>query len=251
MLKNLGVVQACSHVPHYQCRAARKLDGRPILEWVIRRATECQRLDGVIVLACDCPDHRFLRSLVPTDVPIFSGDQPDSLGRFAKALEAYPAEAVIRIRGDNLFTDPALIDRLVNEAEKAPDCDYVSFSSHDGRPAIQSPVGIYAEWVRAKALRKAAERSTDAHEREQVTRYIYDRPQKFSIRLLPAPSELDRADVRLRIDQEEDWDHMTAIYEALGPEGLDWRRIASLLSHHPTLRSRMAVLNRDCDGPAW
>jgi spore coat polysaccharide biosynthesis protein SpsF (cytidylyltransferase family) len=46
------------------------------------------------------------------------------------------------------------------------------------------------------------------------------------------------------VDIEEDWDHAEAIYEALGPERLDWQRIARLLDHQPALRSRMAALNR-------
>jgi spore coat polysaccharide biosynthesis protein SpsF (cytidylyltransferase family) len=50
--------------------------------------------------------------------------------------------------------------------------------------------------------------------------------------------------VRLTIDLDEDWDHALAIYEALGPERLDWQRIARLLDHQPALRSRMAALNR-------
>ena len=69
-------------------------------------------------------------------------------------------------------------------------------------------------------------------------------PEQFNIRLTPAPTEIDREDVRLTVAIEEDWDHVLAIYEALGPELLDWQRIASLLDHQPALRSRMAALNR-------
>jgi spore coat polysaccharide biosynthesis protein SpsF (cytidylyltransferase family) len=50
--------------------------------------------------------------------------------------------------------------------------------------------------------------------------------------------------VRLIVDIDEDWDHALAIYEALGPELLDWQQIANLLNHQPALRNRMAVLNR-------
>src|SRR3989304_7434584 len=113
MLKTLGIVQACCHSRQYRCRAARKLGGRSVLEWVIRRVTDSLRLNGGIVLVCDEADHRFMRNLVPRDVPIFVGTKPDSLGRFSQALEQYSTEAVVRVRGDSLFIDPALIDRLV------------------------------------------------------------------------------------------------------------------------------------------
>jgi spore coat polysaccharide biosynthesis protein SpsF len=251
MLKTLGIVQACCHARQFRCRAARKLGGRSVLEWVIRHVTDALRLDGVIVLVCDEADHRFMRNLVPTDVPIFVGTKPDSLGRFSQALEQYASEDVIRVRGDHLFIDPALIDRLVATAQDHPQCDYVSYCSRDGQPAILSPVGVYAEWIRASALHKAARHAKNAEEREHVTRYIYSHPEKFNIRLIPAPPEIDRSDVRLTVEMEEDWDHVLTIYEALGPEKMDWRRISNLLEQQPALRNRMAALNRDTVHAEW
>ncbi len=251
MLKTLGIVQACCHSREYHCRAARKLGGRSVLEWVIRRVTDSLRLDGVIVLTCDDADHRFMRTLVPPDVPVFVGTKSDSLGRFSQALEQYPTYSIVRVRGDNLFIDPTLIDRLVTTADAQRHCDYVSYCLRDGRPAIHSPLGIFAEWVRSNALHKAARAAKHAEDREHVTRYIYSHPDKFKIRLIPAPAEIDREDLRLTIEMEEDWDHVLTMYEALGPERMDWRRIADLLHHHPALRSRMAALNQAKAHAQW
>jgi len=244
MLKTLGIVQACFASQRFCSNLNRRLGGQPLLQWVVRRVTDCIRLDGVIVVVRDAAQHRFIANLVPPDVPVFVGSQPDALGRFARALEEYRAESVVRVRGDNPFIDPGLIDRLVTTGWSHPNCDYVSYCSRDGRPAILSPVGIYAEWFRTRALRRAARAGKAAADREQVTRYIYSHPEKFQIRLIPAPPEIDRDDVRLTVGMEEDWDHALAIFDALGPERLDWQRIAALLDHQPALRRRMAVLNR-------
>jgi spore coat polysaccharide biosynthesis protein SpsF len=244
MLKTLGIIQACFHSPRFRCNATRKLGGRSLLEWVIRRVTDSTRLDGVIVVACETEDYCAVSHLVPSDVPVFFGEGNDALARFAKALEQYPAEGVVRIRGDNLFIDPGLIDRLVTTAEAHPNCDYVSYCSRDGQPAILSPVSVYAEWFRASALYKANRMARSPLDREHVTRYIYSHPEKFSLRLMPAPTEIDREDLRLTIDIDEDWDHALVLYEALGSEWLDWQRIARLLDHQPALRNRMATLNR-------
>jgi spore coat polysaccharide biosynthesis protein SpsF len=244
MLRNLGVVQVYSHAPHLRAHTMRKLGGRSLLEWVVRRVTDAMRLDGVIVAVCESDESRDVNRLVPSDVPVFHGEGKDALDRFTKSLETYPAEGVVRVRSDNFYVDAGLIDRLVTTAEAHPDCDYVGYCSRDGQPAILSPVGVYAEWFRTSALRKANRLAQDAPDREHVTRYLYSHPEKFSVRLLPAPTEIDREDVRLTVDIEEDWDHALAIYEALGPERLDWQRIANLLDHQPAMRSRMAVLNR-------
>ena len=111
-------------------------------------------------------------------------------------------------------------------------------------PAILSSVGLFAEWCRTDALRRASEEVTLQSDREQVTSYLYSHPEKFAVRLIPAPPGLDRDDVRLTIDSEEDWDHAQTIFEALGPDSLDWQRIARLLEQQPRMRQEMAVLNR-------
>jgi len=244
MLKTLGIIDACYRSRAVRAKAARRLGGKSVLEWVVRRATDCQRLDGVIVATCGAPENRFLAELVPLDVPVFVGRRPDTLGCFAAALDEYPAEAVLRIGSRSPFIDPMLIDRLVSTAEADPDCDYVGYCSRDGRPANLSPAGVSAEWFRAAALARAQKRAKSAADRQHATHYLYGHPKEFNVRLIPVPEEIDRHDVRLTMDIEEDWENTLVIFEALGPEELDWRRIADLLDHQPALRERMAVLNR-------
>ena len=245
MLKNLGIVQACfrsAAIPLQRHAEA----GRPAA--VGMGGPPGDRLD-----AAGRRDRGGLRAgrtaaarrLVPSDVPVFLGEGEDALARFAKALEQYPAEGVVRVRGDNLFIDPGLIDRLVTTAESHPNCDYVEllFARRPaGDPLAGERVCRMVPHQRAAAGRTAW--PADPLDREQVTRTSIRIPEKFNLRLMPAPTEIDREDVRLTVDIEEDWEHALAIYEALGPERLDWQRIASLLDHQPALRSRMAALNR-------
>jgi spore coat polysaccharide biosynthesis protein SpsF len=206
--------------------------------------TDCLRLSGVIVVTDDAAENRFVTGLVPLDVPVYVGSQRDNLGRLAGALEEYQTESAVLVRCESPFIDPGLIDRLVTMAEAGGDCDYASYSSRDGRPAILSPVGVYAEWFRVSALRKAARSATRPDDRHNVTSYLYSRPEAFRLRLIPAPEEIDQEDVRLAIDIEEDWEHALAIFDALGSDEFDWQRIADLLAHQPSMRQRMRDLNR-------
>lgn len=244
MLKTLGIVEACYAEPDARAKATRRLGGKTVLEWVVRRATDCLRLDGVIVVTSAEEENRFVADLVPLDVPVFVSRAGDALGQVANALEQYPSEGVVRLTTDSPFIDPELIDRLIITAEDNPRCDYVSYCTRDGQPAILSPVGVYAEWFRAVALLKAAGRARARADRRHPTRYVYSHPEKYNIRLIPTPAKIDREDVRLTVDIEEDWDHALTIFEALGPDDMDWQRIADLLDHQPALRKRMAVLNR-------
>ena len=244
MFSTLGIVQACGGAPFSKAAAARKLGGKSLLEWVIRRVTDSQRLDGVLVVLPDTEEQHPLVELVPPDVPLFIGQRQDPLGLFVAALEEYPAQNVVRIRADSPFIDPVLIDRLATTGEEHPHCDYISYCSGDGRRAVMSSVGLFAEWCSASALRQADQEAVQPEDREHFTRYLYSRPERFNIRLIPAPAGLDREDVRLTINSEQDWEHAQTVLDALGPEALDWQRIAGLLDEHPALRKQMAVLNR-------
>jgi spore coat polysaccharide biosynthesis protein SpsF len=182
--------------------------------------------------------------LVPNNVPVVTGSEQDVLSRFVSVLDQYPAQNIVRVCADNPFVDPHLIDRLIHAADEHPECDYISYHSADGKPVILSSVGVYAEWCSAAALRRAAAETRDASDREHVTRFLYSHPDKFKVRLMPAPPALDRDDLRLTVDTEEDLEHVEAILEALGPDRLEWERIAGLLDHQPGLRQRMAELNQ-------
>jgi spore coat polysaccharide biosynthesis protein SpsF len=243
-LNALGIVEARLGIDPRKAKAARRLGGKPLLEWVVRRLTDCQRLDQVIVLVGGGLDEQFVSELVPADVPVFAGLGSDMLARYQAALQAYPAESLVRIGADSPFVDPVLVDRLVNTADEHPECDYIGYCRRDGIPAILSSVGMFAEWCKTEALLRAAKEAIGA-ERQQPTQYLFSHPEKFSVRLIPAPPGLDRDDVRLAIESEEDLEHAQTIYEALGSEALDWQRIAGLLEQQPALRSRMAVLNRN------
>lgn len=244
MLETLGIVEACFTSPRTRIKVARKLGTKSVLEWIIRRMTDCEQLDGVIVVTNDAPENRVVKDLTPLDVPVFVSRRPDTLGSLAAALEEYSCQSVVRMSAERPFVDPALVDRLVCSARANPDCDYVTYSSRNGRPAVLSPIAVFAEWFRTDTIRQAARKAKNPADRDNPTQFVCAHPERFRIRLLPAPAEIDREDVRLTVDIEEDWENALAIFEALGPEELDWQRIAHLLNHQPAMRKRMAALNR-------
>ena len=243
-MKTLGIVQVRHGSRDTDLKIGRRLGGKSLLELVVRRVTDCQRLDGVIVVLGRTEQDESIRQLIPPDVPAFVGAQADALARIVAAAVEFDAQAVVRICADNPFIDPVLIDRLVSTADAHPSCDYISYCSADGRPAILSHLGVLAEWCSLRALRRANLEAKRPADREHVTPYLYAHPERFNVRLIPLPPELDREDLRLKIDVEEDWEHAQVIYDALGPDEWDWQRIADLLDHQPALRKRMAVLNR-------
>ena len=222
----------------------RRFGGHSLLEWILRRVADAQQIDKIVVIVSAADSNSDEVQHLPPDIPVFTNEEPDTLGRVRAALHEFPARAVVQVGVDSPFIDPVLIDRLVVAAETHPSCDYISYCFGDGRPVIRSRIGVFAEWCRADAIFHADREAIDPTDRHHVTSYIRAHPETFYLRLIPVPPALDRDDLRLTVDVEEDWDHVREIYDALGPESLDWQKIAGLLDQQPGMLRRMARLNR-------
>ena len=241
-LNTLGVVVA-RWSDRVTCqKLSRRLAGRTLLEWVVRRATDATRLDTIIVMT-DVAEADALREYVPRDVPVDAHASNDWLGRFAACAAAYRADGVVAIDAGNPFLDPALVDRLVTEAELALDCDCLRYRwpGGDARPPLFG--GPFAEWYRATALERAAAGASRPRDRQQPSRFLHQQADWCQTRRLPLPAGLDQHDVRLTLDFEEDWEHAEQIFDALGHEAMEWQQLVGLLRQQPHLRARMARLN--------
>ena len=242
-MRTVAIIQARLGSTRLPKKVARRLGEQSLLQWVIGRVQGAKSLAQVIVAAPDTPEDRQLANFIPPDVPLVFGSEQDVLSRYLRALELYPADAVVRICADNPYLDSDMLDRLVQEGEKAPDCDYVSYRLASGRPVILSPLGLFGEWCRADALRQAAE-SPDPADHEHVTRGLYRQPDRFNLRLLDLPAGLERPDLRLTVDCEDDFRHVEEIYTALAPQPITWQRIVTLLDTRPQLSAQMSALNQ-------
>jgi spore coat polysaccharide biosynthesis protein SpsF len=253
MLKNLGIIDITrkdsSSVRHERSVAERRFAGQSLLQWVTRRMTESLLLDHVAVVVLASEHSQWLSDSLPADLSLFVSDsEADAISRLAGAVRHYGPSAIVRVDLENPFVDPAMIDRLVSRAESYGCCDYMGYCSSRGGSVLLAQLGLLAEWCRADAVLLADQKATDPAERSNLTRFMVSRPDVFQLRLLPVPQPLDRSDVRLSLEVEEDWDHAQLILEALGPENLDWQRITNLLNTQPAIRERMAALNRELQG---
>jgi spore coat polysaccharide biosynthesis protein SpsF (cytidylyltransferase family) len=242
-MKTLGVVHVEKSPTPHQPAAFRRLAGKPLVEWVVRRVSESQRLSGIVVLTEQGALDPQLAALIPSDVLLFQSQSPRAVDQLLEVGVEFSADALLRVSVSNPFIDPVLIDRLVIQAEAEPECDYASYCQRDGTPAISSPLGVHAEWLATAALHRACAEPLSSDGPIGDTRLILSRPELYQLCLLPLPAELDQDDLRFTVDSIADMELTQEIYEALGPEQLDWQRLAGFLRQQPGLRQQMAALN--------
>ena len=158
MSRTIAIVQPRLAKQGAKTNYLRKLGGQSLLERVVRRVTDCERLERVAVVISDSAEDEVVFDLVPRDVAVFVSQRRDELGRVCDAVDHFRPDAVVCVSADHPCVDPVFVDRLVSTAAEHPTCDYISYSSRDGQPAIQSPLGVFAEWCRASALVRAIAR---------------------------------------------------------------------------------------------
>ncbi len=185
-----------------------------LLEVVLRRAMRAATLDFVVLATSDqAADDALIPVARDLDIPVFRGDEQDVLQRFCGAIEQFPADAVVRICGDNPLVDPAEIDKLVDFFWASQPCDYAC----NDRLDCGLPDGVGVEVVSASALRRL-DKAVDGELREHVTMYAYLHRDEFSVSRLVATGPLRRPDVRLDVDYPHDADFIRALMQAMGPE---------------------------------
>ena len=224
--------------------ASKSLRGQSLLNLLIRRVTEAERVDHVVAVFPKSEASRFrLTDLVPADVDTFVFDSSDPLKRIVAALNHYHGDAVVRVGLRSPFVDPALIDHLIDAAQREASLDYASYRLRDGKPAVLSHIGLFAEWCSVRALQKMDRLGATPDERRELTRYFFAHADHFRLKLIPVPDIIDQVDTRLTLEAMEDWELAEDILDALGHDGLTCYNLADLVANHPRIRERMVALN--------
>ena len=137
-------------------------------------------------------------------IEIFRGSENDVMSRFILAAEKYNAENIVRVTGDNPLTDPEVIDFLVKQHIKNK-MEYTVCNS--------TPPGTRSEVIDLKMLKKCHGFLQDPDSSEYMT-WMLNRPNIFKTLEINYPNKkLNRPDLRLTVDYEEDLKNIQKIYD--------------------------------------
>ena len=161
---------------------------------------------------------------------VFRGAADDLVARALTCTDAFNFESFVRISGDSPFIDWRMIDRLL-ESHIRTGADLTT------NVKVRSyPSGASVEIVRACALRRLADETSDPQDREHLTRHFYAAPDRYSI--VNHECADDRyAGVRLVVDTEDDLRRaeyiMSELNEPIEQASLDW--VAELAKKHTAM----------------
>jgi spore coat polysaccharide biosynthesis protein SpsF len=184
---------------------------------VVVATTVLSRDDGIVELAASL------------GVRTVRGSEEDVLGRFALALDTYPAETVVRLTADSPLIDPDIVKQVLLR-HRITGADYTS------NTLVRTfPDGLDVEVLESAALRESAREATDPYEREHVTAFVYRRPDRY--RLASVRSSSDAGSVTWTVDTRSDLERVRAIVDQLDdPASARWCDILAAVRGKTHLR---------------
>lgn len=208
------VVQARTSSSRLPGKVLADLHGRPLILRLVERLQLVEGTGLVVATSVDHSDDTLASTVERAGVRVHRGSLHDVLSRYVEAARLLDADPVVRITADCPLADPALIGVMLAEFERARVSNPELALLTNVRPP-SFPDGLDVEIAARWALERAHEASTDAFEREHVTRHLHQRPDRFHHVAHVAAS--DRSGERWTVDYPQDLEFVRAVYDALYP----------------------------------
>ncbi|HET9308929.1 MAG TPA: glycosyltransferase family protein [Candidatus Sulfotelmatobacter sp.] len=228
-MKTVAIIQARMGSTRLPGKVLKDLAGATVLARVVSRVRRARLIDDVLVATTDRPaDDALVAECRKCSVAVSRGAQEDVLDRYYRAAQLVRAEIVVRITSDCPLIEPEITDKTIAAFLDARP-DYAS-------NALQRtyPRGLDTEVMSLDALARAWKEAQKPHEREHVTPYIYEHPEKF--RTLSVPGNADYSSHRWTLDTPEDLEFLRAIYARLNNHTtFSWRQVLDVVDREPEL----------------
>lgn len=180
----------------------RDLNGKTVIERMMDRAKEVQDISEIVLCTSTNPQDKPLVDIArKNNIYYFNGSEDDVLQRLWDAARFYDLDYFLSITADNplfsIYHANLIVDTLKRERK-----DFVKVS---GLPVGMAPYGLKTKAVEVVCGFKNL---IDT----EMWGYLIDRPEIFDVKEIRAEGRLNRPDLRLTLDYEEDYQLINKIY---------------------------------------
>ena len=230
-MENAIILQARLGSKRLPGKVLKKINGKTILEYTIKRLKKTKLSKNIIVATTKREeDQKIIKVAKKTNCYTFRGSANDVLNRYYEAALYYNVKNIVRICSDCPLIDPKIINEIYFFYLKN-NYDYVSnkiFPSY--------PIGMGVEIVNFESLKKANKLTNNSYEKEHVTAYIYKRPNKFKIKNVGLKKKL--LNYRVVLDYAEDFKLISNILKYFSKQKKDFflKDIIKYIDRNPILK---------------
>jgi spore coat polysaccharide biosynthesis protein SpsF len=239
-MRTTALVQARMGSTRLPGKVLEPLAGEPAIVRIVERVRATKSIDEVAVVTSDqARDDVLAEVCQAVGIACVRGSETDVLDRYHQAAVSLDAERIVRVTADCPLIDPDVLDDLLDLADARSDTVYASVVT-GAIPSTSGyrryPDGLDAETFTADVLETAWQEADAPFEREHVTPFVWQRPDRFPAAVLEA--EADLGSERWTVDYPADLEFVRIVYDRLYVPGrpFGYRDVLALLDADPSLR---------------
>jgi len=189
-------------------KAMKEINNKPIIKYLINRLNKSKKARNLVVCTTKKQsDNPLIHFLEEENIKYFRGSEHDILVRLRDAAIFFKSDFVVVVDGDDIYTDPDYVDKIISEYEKT-NADYIT---NDGFPHGFVPVGITRNALE-KICKVKVSKNTETGYRE-----FFTQTNLFNCKYLKPKKDMTfPKNLRLTLDYEEDFLLAKEIYGSLG-----------------------------------
>lgn len=202
---------------------------KPLILHTLDRLSKSKYIDKLIVATSDDESESPLVDIVNQNgYEVFRGDEKDVLKRYKEASDVFESDVILRVTGDCPMIDSDIVDNVITYY-KMNNYDYVRLDVPN--TFIR---GFDVEVFSKKILDQVDKFAKTNSEREHVTLYIYNNPEKFNIGYIRG-NDFYNKDYRLCVDTKEDFELISRVYKIFNDEFVSAKEIVEYLDENTKL----------------
>ncbi len=239
------VVQARMSSSRFPGKMLTSICGEPLAVRVCRRASLARNIRSVVLATSeDESDTPLATTVSDAGFPVFRGSLDDVLTRFYNAARTSNCNTVVRITGDCPLLDPTMLDNMIVGFFSG----HFDYGSNTQPPTY--PDGFDIEIMTMTALAEANNSAAAGHQREHVTPYLREHPERFRTLSYRHPSGKSWAHLKCCIDTKDDARKVEALIAACNLSNNSsvepsFERVAKCLAENPQLETLLTVEKRN------
>lgn len=218
-MRTVAIVQARMGNTRYPGKNGALILGKPQIWYVLERIKRARCFHD-IMLAIPHETNGGIQLEAAWDLGIetldYRGDPNDVVHRYCLAADIMDASVVVRIPGDNTFTDPDEIQRIVAHYNYNP-APWNVLTTNLDRDVLGNgyPAGLGAEVYDVRFLQWL--------DRTMIRKDLREHPHKWAfenqhLRTVQCPEDIRAPWLKLSVDTPEEFEWTKKIYEELYPE---------------------------------
>ncbi|MFC4403916.1 cytidylyltransferase domain-containing protein [Gracilibacillus xinjiangensis] len=225
-MKIVAIIQARMGSTRLPGKVLRQVLGKPLLAYQLERVRLAKHIDEIIIATTTQPtDDPIITFCQKEDVLFSRGSEQDVLSRYYDTAIQANADVIVRLTSDCPLIDPAVIDKVI---------ETYTLSNHYVSNVVRRtyPRGMDVEVFSIELLKQINEEATSKKDREHVTTFVREQPDRFKIKDVVHRS--DYSNYRLTVDTAEDLMLIEKILEKIYPvsPAFTLEDIISLLQKH-------------------